>query len=111
MTREELIDVEAFRYKLVAHGEFHSTVKAFKAGAHWADIHPQSPWINTKDRLPLLQGRYFVHLKCGDVSTAGLTKVCGEICWDVDINRHRYMDLNEVDFWMPIPELPKGGRE
>lgn len=109
MTREEQIIENAYMYESVARDGFRGTVESFKAGAHWADIHPQSSWINTKDRLPLLQGRYFVHLKRGDVSIAKLIKVCREICWDVDINQYRYIDLDEVDFWMPIPELPKGG--
>lgn len=111
MTREEQIIENAYMYESVARDEFRGTVESFKAGAHWADIHPQSPWINTKDNMPHLQDRCLVYLKIGGVSTARLTTVYGKIYWDVDINPHQYMNLNEVDFWMPIPELPKGGEE
>lgn len=27
-------------------------LRAFAAGAEWADAHPKNPWISVKDRLP-----------------------------------------------------------
>lgn len=53
MTREEQINEVATMYESVARYGFRGTAEAFKAGARWADAHPQSPWIPIGDEHPL----------------------------------------------------------
>lgn len=53
MTREEEIIENAYMYESVARDEFRGTVESFKAGAHWADDCPQSPWVPIDGDHPL----------------------------------------------------------
>ena len=68
-----------------------------------------TPWISTEVKLPFLQGLVLVTLNDGSVSTARLTRFDCEDCWKVDAISNRYLGLDEVLYWMPIPELPEGG--
>lgn len=47
MTREELIDKEAEKYKTDENDYISPTV--FKAAVEWADKHPKSPWMDIPD--------------------------------------------------------------
>lgn len=107
MTREEEILKEALKWKC-DDNEFIAQT-AFEGGAKWADEHPKSPWISVKDKLPLLQELSLVVLDDGSVSTARLTRFNCEDCWEVDAISNRFLDLDEVIYWMPIPGLPEGG--
>lgn len=69
----------------------------------------KSPWVSTKDKLPFLQSWVLVVLNGGSVSTARMCIVDGDKCWNADKNPYRYLELEEVLYWMPIPKLPKGG--
>jgi len=109
MTREEEILKEALKWKC-DDNEFIAQT-AFEGGAKWADEHPKSPWISVKDKLPFLQSLVLVTLDDGSVSTARLTRFECEDCWDVSTRPDRYSDLDEVLYWMPIPDLPEGGEK
>lgn len=100
MTREEEIKLTSVRcYKGI-------TVQnqAFVEGAQWADEHPKNPWRDAKKELPKDKGvRIFV-------SYAGIQSSAyyyGNNYWSVE----GYGFCDFVDYWMPIPETPKGGKK
>lgn len=69
-----------------------------------------TPWISTEVKLPFLESLVLATLNDGSVSTARLTRVDCEYCWEFDAIFGRYLGcLDEVLYWMPIPELPEGG--
>lgn len=94
--------------------------RMFEAGAKWADANPKSPWISVKDDLPCN------HEELLDKNLEGYTKavlaiygnlIHPELSRSVDIYfMHKHDDnkyhwcvsgIEEVLYWMPIPELPK----
>lgn len=111
MTRKEQISVAANMYDSVTRDPYRTVEDSFRIGARWEDGHPKNPWINTKDKLPFLQSLVLVTLNDGSVSTARLIRFECEDCWDVNTKPDRYLELDEVLYWMPIPELPEGGKE
>lgn len=81
--------------------------KRFKAGARWADEHPKSPWISVKDRLPQSKHSVMLALSDGTCSTGSLFgEINGENYWDID-RGDDFVEVNDNDYWMPIPELNK----
>lgn len=92
--------------------------KRFKAGARWADEHPKSPWISVKDRLPdydqdcvLSYENAFIEMGCRSTKESGIPYL-DENGFVVMRNGCRYTgDIVHVDYWMPIPELQKGGEK
>lgn len=75
----------------------------FYAGAIWADNHPKSPWRAVKDgNLPQAikdcifsyQGKLYKGFMYED----------GALHFDDESSP--MLDINEVDYWMEIPELP-----
>lgn len=112
MTREAQIRQTADEWL----GYYHPTctqdmlVEAFRCGAEWADAHQPSPWIT--DRMPeikvsisdavvlLVDGMFY------KVSRLERRKDGTEFWWGVHPE-----DGDEVDAWMPIPELLKEGEE
>lgn len=83
---------------------------AFYIGARWSDEHPKSQWISVKDRLPQLGHSVLVALPDGTCSTGSLLDYSEVNYWNIDHSG----DLTEVedsDYWMPLPELPKGGEK
>lgn len=59
-------------------------------------------WISVKERLPEDEGWYLVHFNNSEC--------CDIDYFDKSINRWTGDEINEpsdVDYWMPIPELPK----
>lgn len=86
---------------------------SFKKGAEWADKHSKSPWISVKDDLPcnhkeLINTEYpwftketITVSKDGEISTKIMIKdSLGD--WKFISNV-----VEDVVYWMPIPELPK----
>lgn len=75
----------------------------FYAGAIWADNHPKNPWHAVKDGdLPQ------VYTTCLFRSRAELLKGFMDTDRLLHISDKYYSKLyiNEVDYWMEIPELP-----
>ena len=104
MTRNEKIRQEALKWK-TDDNEFIAQT-AFEAGAKWADEHPKSPWISVKERLPKIGEKVLLNFESVISPKTGVLEECkGRIYW-----RFRYFTLTfeDVDYWMPIPELPKG---
>lgn len=77
-------------------------------GARWADEHPKSPWISVKDRLPQHEHSVMIALADGTYSTGYLIHdiIDDERYWDVDCFES-FVEVNDNDYWMPIPELNK----
>ena len=102
---EDFTKVEMENAAFAVNGSFEF---GFYVGARWADEHPKSPWISVKDRLPQLGHSVLVALPDGTCSTGSLHDYSEVNYWNIDHSG----DLTEVedsDYWMPLPELPKGG--
>lgn len=123
-TREEEITENAYIYESVARDEFRGTLEAFKAGAHWADAHPQSPWISTHKSLPkaidILDYSDMSKIKWCLCHTkeAYQTYFVGYYAVSIDDEHKVWCNIRgeevcgpyDVDYYIPLPELPKGGR-
>ena len=99
MTREEQITKAASsRVPLIAQN-------GFKTGARWADEHPKSPWVSVKDRLPETECSVLLHFASViDPQLGLLHEYEGKKYW---ILAFCYKPFEVVDYWMPIPEIPK----
>lgn len=116
MTRNEEIRQEALNWK-TDDNEFIAQT-AFEAGAKWADEHQKSPWISVKDRLPDYEQDCLLSYESAFIEIGGrYTKESGVPYLDENgfvtkRNGGRYTgDVVHVDYWMPIPELQKGGEK
>ena len=81
---------------------------AFYTGAQWADQHPVNPWHDASKELPKVDERHKyvlvvvarpdnrVHFAC--YSHAGFF---------VNESFYGEFEINDVKYWMPIPELLK----
>lgn len=106
MTRNEEIRQEALKWK-TDDNEFIAQT-AFEAGALWADEHPKSARISCKDRLPKEFEFVLLHL-AGDDSNLYVTGALFNYVWrTITLKR---VSLEGVDYWMPIPDVPKGGEQ
>lgn len=108
MTRNEEIRQEALKWK-TDDNEFIAQT-AFEAGARWADEHPKSPWISVKEALPqavfgTVSKVVMLSLADGTLSTGSLFDL-NKKYWEVDIDED-FVEVNDEDYWMPIPELNK----
>jgi len=109
MTRNEKIRQEALKWK-TDDNEFIAQT-AFEAGAKWADEHPKSPWISVKEALPqtvygTVSKVVMLSLADGTLSTGSLFDINDKKYWEVDIGDD-FVEVNDGDYWMPIPELNK----
>lgn len=109
MTRNEKIRQEALKWK-TDDNEFIAQT-AFEAGALWADEHPKSPWISVKEALPqtfygTVSKVVMLSLADGTLSTGSLFDINDKKYWEVDIGDD-FVEVNDGDYWMPIPELNK----
>ena len=105
ISEEDFTKVEMEYASFVTMGSFEF---GFYVGARWADEHQKSSWISVKDRLPQLGHSVLVALPDGTCSTGSLHDYSEVNYWNIDHSG----DLTEVedsDYWMPLPELPKGG--
>lgn len=87
--------------------------QAFKAGVKWQG--KQSPWISVKDRLPetfSVLGNESSLVLCH--LTDEQYEVIGTFCSDgrwlawMTLNGDTRIYSINVDYWMPIPNIPKG---
>lgn len=81
---------------------------AFLTGAQWADQHPVNPWHDASKELPKVDEKHKyalvvvarpdnrVHFAC--YSHAGFF---------VNESFYGEFEINDVKYWMEIPELPK----
>ena len=113
MTREEEINIAALRYiEENSINAISSNKDSFIEGAKWADAHPKSPWISTKEDLPcnheelifleeLIKGSetidVFVRYESGDIWSDYMSYENGEWRWND----------GEPAYWMIPPKLSK----
>ena len=67
--------------------------------------HPQSPWVSVKDRLPSVEKNLF-----GDVTHPSVLCLTASHAGGVSVNRwngREWLYTDDVDYWMPIPAIPK----
>lgn len=95
MTREEEIKNGAIKSTYISTNEYYG----FIDGAHWADEHPKSPWISVKESLP----KSFVNV----VILGEIDRYSRDIAIDYVNSSGEWDHYINVDYWMPIPELPK----
>jgi len=67
-------------------------------------------WIKTSDKLPdRLEGVSYSQVACLVVND-GEVKILvfnhEHLCWDGEDFDDYWCDINQVDYWMPLPELP-----
>ena len=74
---------------------------AFEAGFDEADEHQKNPWISVSDRLPDDDSQILL-------SFNGRIRV-GEYSPVEEVFNAYGFGIVRVEYWMPIPELPKGG--
>lgn len=88
----------------------------FLQGAEWADRNPKNPWRDAKTSKPKRTGVsdyddwtsdvVYVMMENGYTSSAYYDHLGGE--WRDYGNGYR---IQGPTYWMPIPELPKGGEK
>jgi hypothetical protein len=105
MTREEVIIKAAVTSKIGVNIEEplkRAYQYGFRDGARWADEHPH--WISVEERLPNPGAIVLM--------SQGLDEaVYGYFSLDHTFrNRKGYM-LANVTHWMPLPSIPKGGKQ
>lgn len=117
MTREEEIKISALDYVRLSH-RICPDEQSFFDGAEWADKHPQSPWISVKDSPPYQYEELVCSImKSGDGTVYGLTKQVVVLGKAKTLNVASMINKGygwewdrlypDIEFWMPIPELPK----
>ena len=99
MTREEEIKQAIKNYDCTA-----DEALAFIAGAIWADEHPQNPWKKPSEETPKYDEEVIGFFKSGDVCKCKCSPE--ERIWFIDM-----IVCDEPDFWMHIPNSPKGGAQ
>ena len=108
MTREEEM-IKCLKSKVkITHDVMPLLYKAAEFGLVWADIYPKNPWVT--DRMPEIKENglsdpVLLHV---DGQFIKVSRYCrrkdGSTYW----NGVEDWNGEEVDAWMPIPELPKG---
>lgn len=66
----------------------------------------QSPWVSVKDRMPSIEKNLF-----GDVTRPSVLVLTASHAGGVSVNRwdgREWLYVGNVDYWMPIPAIPKG---
>ena len=69
------------------------------------NVQKQSPWISAKDRLPSVQKNLF-----GDAIHPSVLVLTASHAGGVSVNRwngREWLYTGDVDYWMPIPAIPK----
>lgn len=113
MTRDEEIKAAAKEgyVRPMGHGNDEGLRKwgemLFICGSFWADEHPKSPWISVNDKLPKKKEVVLIHCYPYGVITALFDDAwegveAPVLFYSTDAARQ----LNEVDYWMPIPPIP-----
>lgn len=120
MTREEelqqAVDNFSEAHKYEGGLDYLSMGIAFEEGVEWADQHPKSPWISTKEKLPYndsnfihfgFTNRVLVRNKNRDLFVAYMKKnKDNEWIWCSDTDDNFDL-LSCVTHWMYIPKISK----
>lgn len=77
----------------------------FKAGAVWADAHPMNTWISIDVQLPKV-GTLVLWKSYRDMLVAYRDE---HNCINYNGGYFGTIHSLELDYWMPIPEMQKGG--
>lgn len=81
----------------------------FLGGVQWADAHDSSMWISVNDKMPKLSRPVLLHIKGGNEYVVGALSLYSigiqKIWHTITFGRIR---LEDVDYWMAIPQLPEG---
>lgn len=111
MNRKEEIEQAAQRYIHTEHyTDWNIRTDAFKAGAKYADNHPQSPWHSVADGdepehlSRSIEPDFIVKTTAGRMLLANYFDGMGIGCHFED-NSDNILD--DVAYWMEIPQLPK----
>ena len=120
-TREEEIKLATKEYEIPFEDNTSSILFGFEEGAKWADEHPKSPWISVKERLPERMtsrdsnGAKIINCCSKDVFGYDASYNIGRlVCYNHESElweSHDSYMIGEITYWMPIPELPKGGEK
>nr|DAG98479.1 MAG TPA: Protein of unknown function (DUF551) [Crassvirales sp.] len=77
--------------------------QAFIDKAKWADKYPKSPWHSAADEdLPPSNKNCLFYYQ-GDLYTGFMR---GDNSLYLDYNLRLHLDVNDIKYWMEIPELP-----
>ena len=109
MTREEEIKHAAYSHYCNSESVcFNLMCNSFKQGAEWADTHPVNSWHKTSEELPEVD-KYRKCIKVfarrgSDVFVAFYSPIAG---FNLSSSFYTEYILSNIEYWMPIPELPK----
>ena len=105
MTQEEKIRQVAQKYIATdKHNGVGVRTQAFIDGAEWADKHPASPWQSVADgNIPK------VDIDCLFAYEGVIDKgyMREDRSLSLDSEFAPLLDIDDVDYWMEIPKLPK----
>ena len=61
-------------------------------------------WVSVKDRLPKI-GEEVLVFSGKSIDVYAFNVMCGENIWEDE--RWRWCYVEDIDYWMPLPEPPK----
>lgn len=106
MTRKEEIEralseyMEEYNYVNV----INDVSYGFIDGANWADEHPKSPWHSFIDGdIPPYNKTCLFN--CDGIIYIGFVR--GDDSLYLEYNLEIHLNINDIDYWMEIPEVPK----
>ena len=105
MTQEEKIRQVAQKYIATdKHNGVGVRTQAFIDGAEWADKHPASPWHSVADgNIPKVDTDCLFAYE--GVIDKGYMREDRSLSLDSEFAP--LLDIDDVDYWMEIPKLPK----
>lgn len=106
MTREQEIEEAASEY--IENYRYMNAVDdvscGFMDGIKWADEHPKSPWHSFIDGdIPPYNKTCLFN--CDGIIYIGFVR--GDNSLYLEYNLEIHLNINDIDYWMEIPELPK----
>lgn len=109
MTREQEINQAArdvaFNWNVGRGNEFFYRLDRLAAMARWADEHPKNPWRNLKDEMPPVKQRV-LFLDTNGKPRLGYNNIDQK---SATVGADSPNEKVTLQYWMPIPEAPKGG--
>lgn len=115
MTREEEINKASMEFASdVSEAYEYSYKEGFIDGGEWADNHPKSPWISVNVDLPCNHEEFTRKSRMSTKLVLVRTRkaayfvnymIKGKSKWEWFCAVDDIED--EIEYWMPIPELPK----